>query len=282
MMKFRFVRYLILIVLLAGLGSWGEKAHRKISSSCVLFFPEELQALQSWGPILADHSSDADFLKKTDKTEFVKHFIDLDNFDTFTTEHQIPEDFDLACSKYGIDWVKKNGTLPWSTDSTYQALIQDFKQKNWEQAVLTASNLGHYVADGFMPLHTAANYDGQFSKQKGVHSRYEETMIDRNIDMIQISGSEVKPIVSVKRTIFDYLYANNYYVDSLLIADQQAFEQAGNQYNDTFYELFWQKTEAFTVKLLRNSSMTLSGMIYTAWIEAGKPEIPQNPNPEKK
>lgn len=269
-----FLRYSILFVILIGLSSWGEKAHRKINASCVEFFSEELHNLKVWAPVLADHSSDADFLKKVDKTEFVKHFIDLDNYETFIQTHRIPENFDVACSKYERDFVKKTGTLPWSTDSIYQVLILNFKTKNWDQAVLTASNLGHYVADGFMPLHSTSNYDGQLSNQKGVHSRYEETMIDRNIEKIQISISEIEKVNSPKTFIFNYLYANNFYVDTLLNADQQAFESAGDQYNDTYYDSLWEKTNLFTLKLLEGSSKALAKLIYTAWCEAGSPEIP--------
>jgi hypothetical protein len=72
------IRHSILFVILISLCSWGEKAHRKINTSCVDFFPKELYDLKGWGPILADHGSDADLRKKSDKTEFVKHFIDID------------------------------------------------------------------------------------------------------------------------------------------------------------------------------------------------------------
>jgi len=61
-------RYFLLFILLFGLGSWGEKAHQKVNSSCVRFFPPELQKLNYWAPILAEHASDPDLKRKTDKT----------------------------------------------------------------------------------------------------------------------------------------------------------------------------------------------------------------------
>lgn len=268
------VRYLILFVLLLSLCSWGEKAHRKISSSCVEFLPKELNQLKAWASILADHGSDADFRKKKDKTEFVKHFIDIDNYDDFNRKHRIEEDFETAYLKYGIEKIKKEGTLPWTTDSTYEALVQNFRTGNWNQAVLTAADLGHYVGDGFMPLHITANYDGQLSAQTGIHRRYEETMIDRNIDKIQFKPFSCHKIKGVKSTIFRYLYANHSYVGLLLQADSQAYELAGKQYNEIYYESLWAKSNLFTIKLLEESAETLAGLIYSAWFEAGKPKIP--------
>lgn len=267
-------RYFMLLVLFVGLSSWGEKAHRKINSSCVEFFPKELNQLKVWAPILADHGSDADFRKKKDKTEFVKHFIDIDNYDDFNNKHRIEENFEKAYLKFGIEKIKKEGTLPWTTDSTYKALVQNFKSGNWNQAVLTSADLGHYVGDGFMPLHITANYDGQLSAQTGIHRRYEETMIDLHINEIQFKGSISRKVAKVQSFIFKYLYANHAYVITLLQADSQAYEQAGKQYNEIYYESLWAKSNLFTIKLMEESSKALAGLIYTAWLEAGKPKIP--------
>lgn len=267
-----FYRYALLITLLFGLSSWGEKAHRKVNSSCVDFFPKEMRSLKFWAPTLADHSSDPDRRRKTDKTEYVKHFIDLDNYPDFIETKQIPESFREAVSIHGINFVKNNGTLPWCTDSVYKALVADFARKDWDQAVLTAAFLGHYVADGHMPLHCTGNYDGQLSEQKGIHSRYEETMIDRNIDKINFSVTKIKRVKNPEAYIFNYLYTNHRYVDSLLLADKKAFDHSGRIYNDMYYEQLWTKTGSFTEKLLENASKRLAVLIYSAWIQAGKPK----------
>jgi len=274
-MKTNLIRYSILLVVVVSLCSWGEKAHRKINSTCVEFFPKELQQLKAWAPILANHASDPDQLKKTDKNEFVKHFIDIDIYDDFNKKHKIVEDFNAACTKYGKAKVIKNGTLPWTTDSTYHALVHDFKAGNWDHAALTAANLGHYVGDGFMPLHITDNYNGQLSSQKGIHRRYEETMIDRYIDNVQLKVSRIHKVHKVQPFIFDYLYSNNSFVGLLLQADKQAYEHGGKEYHDQYYESLWGKTSLFTIKLLQESSKTLAELIYTAWIEAGRPKIPE-------
>ena len=117
--------------------------------------------------------------------------------------------------------------------------------------------MGHYVGDGFMPLHIAANYDGQLSGQTGIHRRYEETMIDQHIDDIQFKYSRCSKVEKVQKYIFGYLYSNHSYVGLLLQADSRAFEMAGNRYNEIYYEALWDKTELFTRKLLEESSKTL-------------------------
>lgn len=275
-MNYSVIRYSILMVILITLGSWGEKAHRKINSSCVNYFPKEISGLKVWSAFLGDHASDADNRKKTDKNEFVRHFIDMDIYDEFISTHKITDDFNAACTKYGKAKVIKNGTLPWVTDSTYHALVQDFKSRNWQQAEVTAADLGHYVGDGFMPLHITANYNGQLSNQKGIHSRYEVTMIDKYIDPISFKTSRIRKVKNIQSTIFGYLYSNYNYIPFLLQADSKAYAQSGKQYNENYYQSLWQETSVFTIHLLQESSKTLASLIYTAWIEAGKPKIPSN------
>ena len=48
-------------------------------------------------------------------------------------------------------------------------------QEKW---LVTAGLLGHYVADLAQPLHVTENYDGQLTKQKGLHHWFEENIID--------------------------------------------------------------------------------------------------------
>jgi len=97
----------------------------------------------------------------------------------------------------------KNGRLPWATDSTYRALVQNFKKKEWKNAMLTAAYLGHYVGDGHMPLHLTNNYDGKLTSQSGIHSRYESTMINKFITEINYKSSKVKKIKDVRSYIFN-------------------------------------------------------------------------------
>lgn len=276
-MNLNLVRYSCLLALLVCLCSWGEKAHRKINSSCVEFFQGELQHLKGWSQFMGDHGSDPDFRKKDNKDEFVKHFIDIDDYDDFKNKHRIETDFEKACRKYGTANVVKGGTLPWVTDSTYNELVRNFKTGNWNRAILTATDLGHYVGDGFMPLHITANYDGQMSAQTGIHRRYEEILIDRYINRIQFKVTRCQKIENVHTFIFSYLYANYAYVGLLLQADSRAYEQAGRAYNNIYYENLWDKTSLFTGKLLEEASKTLARLIYTAWLEAGKPKIPEIP-----
>lgn len=271
----------VLIILLC---SWGYKGHQKINGSLPSRMTARFKYFKEWPEKLSAHGSDADNRKKNDLTEAVKHYIDIDAYKDFIEKKHITESKDLAFDKYGRSFVMKNGTLPWITDSTYHVLVKQFRAKEWNKVLFTAADLGHYVGDGYMPLHLTTNFDGKLTGQTGIHSRYESTMINRYIDKINVERSHPGKIADVNRYIFDYIYQNYQYKDSLLNADKVSFEKAGHDYTDLYYQTLWNQTQGFTKKLISGASKSLAELIRTAWIEAGRPRlphdiiIPQTPN----
>ena len=259
--------------------SWGEKGHQKINGSAPKFFKSRLRHFIGWKEVLILHGSDADNRKRQDKNEAPRHYIDIDNYTDFINNLQITEDRNLAVQKYGIDFIVKNGTLPWVTDSTYNKLVENFKAKKWLNVMLTASDLGHFVGDGFMPLHITANYDGKMTGQAGIHSRYESVMINKYIDSIFVERQRITKVKDVPRFIFDYTYSNYMYKDSLLLADKMAFEMSGNIYDEVYYRQLWNSTRSFTGKMISGATKATAELIQSAWIEAGKPRLPKRIKP---
>jgi hypothetical protein len=49
------------------------------------------------------------------------------------------------------------------------------RQEDW---LITAGAIGHYVGDLAQPLHVTENYDGKMSGQKGIHSFFEDRVVD--------------------------------------------------------------------------------------------------------
>jgi len=265
----------MMLIMLLLLCSWGEKGHQKINGSTSQYFPARLNRYAGWAEILSAHGSDPDKRRRTDPTEDIKHYIDIDAYTDFVQTRKIVEGKEEAFNKYGEEFIKKNGTLPWVTDSTYQVLVKQFKSKEWSKAVLTAADLGHYVGDGHMPLHLTLNYDGQLTGQKGIHNRYESKMINLYIDSITVKRSRLQKVKNVSRYVFNYMYSNYQYKDSLLKADLAAFEASGQEYGTIYYQTLWSQFGTVTIQLITDSSKSTAELIRTAWIEAGRPKVPK-------
>jgi hypothetical protein len=139
---------------------------------------------------------------------------------------------------------------------------------------LFAADLGHYVADGHQPLHITRNYNGQYTNQTGIHSRYETKMIGNYLTQIIYTDDSATQIHDVSGYIFSYIYNNYEYVDSLLLADSLAHALTGSTSSDQYYSNLWASAQGFTIDLFKVASYSLAGLIYTAWIEAGSPVMP--------
>lgn len=269
----KILRLILLFPLILLFCGWGYNGHKIMNGMTVFSFPEEMSQFRIWQQLLEQHASDADTRKSTDPSEEPKHYIDIDNYPEFVSTGQISQDFDSLVAIHGYTFVMDQGILPWAIIAAYDSLTQAFLRRDWNKAVLFASDLGHYVGDAHMPLHLTRNYNGQYTGQSGIHSRYESSMINRYYTQINYESDSVSLIQNIPNFIFSFIYSNYLYCDSLLAADIAAKSIAGNTTSDLYYQKLWEFTADFTTKLFKNTSGILAGLIYSSWVAAGKPSM---------
>ena len=124
-----------------------------------------------------------------------------------------------------------------------------------------------------MPLHITKNYNGQLTGQTGVHSRYESNLIEDYQSQIVYDGDSLQYIQNLSDFVFNMIYDNYQYVDSVLYADAVAEAYAGNHNSTTYYNKFWEIAKNFTIGLFQKSSYRIACVIYTEWINSGSVTI---------
>jgi hypothetical protein len=97
-------------------------------------------------------------------------------------------------------------------------------------------------------------------------------MIGSYVSQITYTGENITEVNDVNQYIFNYLYANYQYIDSVLIADTYA-KTLGTTSSSAYKTALWTKTKGFTIPLFKRASHALAELIYTAWIEAGSPSL---------
>ena len=107
-----------------------------------------------------------------DKTEGPKHFIDIEDFGNIPIT-SFPKTTREAYTKYDSTFLNKTGYLPWHIQNLMEKLTQAFKKRNKSEILFISAEVGHYVGDAHMPLHTTSNFNGQLTNQKGVHALWE-------------------------------------------------------------------------------------------------------------
>jgi hypothetical protein len=185
------------------------------------------------------------------------------------------EDKSQLVAEYGDSTVTKMGLLPWATLNTYNNLIKAFREKDRDKALIYASDLGHYIADGHQPMHTIMNYNGQMTGQKGIHFRYESIMVDSNLSQIatDFEAEKAKYIDNKLDFIFNYIADANSVSDVLFDADQYAFKKVNSHDSAEYYRLLWFKTKYITETQIDNAARDFASLFYSAWIDGGKPSF---------
>ena len=94
------------------------------------------------------------------------------------------------------DNFTKHGILPYSLEQTYSRLVTAFENKNYIQILKLSSDIGHYIGDAHVPLHTTKNYNGQLTNQDGIHafweSRIPELLAEKEFDFLVGGASYIE------------------------------------------------------------------------------------------
>jgi hypothetical protein len=271
-LKSIFIKIPISVIFILVLAGWGSTGHSIINKNITVCFPSSMNFPAYWSDTLKSHASDADNRKGSDPTESPKHFIDIDSYPEFVNNKYISQSYDTNVILHGSANVVAWGTLPWAIQWTVDSLRVAFRQRDWHKAMMLSADLGHYVGDGHQPLHITQNYDGVMTNQKGVHSRYETTLLGAYQSSIVYTNLKASYVQNISSYVFDFIYLGNKYVDSILSGDKVATAFAGTNSGSVYLQKYWDLCGNQTILLIKNASKSVADLIYTAWVDAGSPD----------
>ncbi|MCX6308719.1 MAG: S1/P1 Nuclease, partial [Bacteroidia bacterium] len=186
-----------------------------------------------------------------------------------------------------------NGILNWYLQEMMGKLTKAFKEKKKMDILFLAADLGHYLGDAHMPLHTSANYDGQLSNQKGIHAFFESQLPEMYIEKYNFHIGEAVYIQDIPKEIKRIILATHLLVDTLLLAERALNQQfpADKVYlldasgaiqktkfntpihSSDYAQQYHQKLNGMVEKQLRLAMSATANFWYTAWVNAGKPDL---------
>jgi hypothetical protein len=206
------------------------------------------------------------------------HFIDIDAYPEFLAG-QMPRDLNVLYAKYGTSFVNSNGISPWVI-ANYRAtltsqMLTASSDTDYQTLARTAGEMAHYIEDINQPLHTTDNYDGQFTGNSGVHSRYETTMVNRHFADLSIvpAPQNVVYVTDTVDWVLDTIETRTWgYVDDIMAADTLA-KTFGSTSSNAYYNSLWSSTGAFTHSQFQSATEMVASAWYSAWIDAGSPAL---------
>ena len=237
---------------------------------------------------ITEHAVDPDKRRYIDKNEAPRHFIDIDHYGTYPYD-SLPHKWKDAVAKYSEDSLLKYGIVPWHVLVMLSRLTEAFKQKNFSRIMKNSAEIGHYIADAHVPLHTNSNHNGQLTDQVGIHafweSRIPELLADKEFDFFIGKADYIKdPGDFIWARVLESAHA----ADSVLSFEKQlsaqfpsdekySFENRNGviirQYSSAYTIAYNKKLNGMVERRMRQSIYAVASFWYTAWVNAGQPDL---------
>lgn len=274
--------------------AWGEWGHKHINRAAVFALPDGMIKFYYNHIDFITESSVVPDLRRgvlNDRIEPPRHYIDIEDFGKIPIE-AFPKTTKEAYQKWDSAFLTKTGYLPWYIQNLEEKLTQAFKKRSKSEILFISAEIGHYVADAHMPLHTSSNYNGQLTNQKGVHALWESTLPQLFGNDFDFKIEKAKLITDIPTETWNMIAQSHALVSPLLKIEKQnrdAFDKAKLYKKDDSGKLILSYNQpVFSDEYAKSFNTALNGMVeqqlrlsikdvadywYTAWINAGSPEL---------
>jgi hypothetical protein len=253
--------------------SWGFATHHYIAQNYSKHLPPYIDGLRVYDGEVDGKVTDPDTRRPTTPGESYRHYIDIDNYPEFFTGTLSHDRAELE-AQYGAATVLDNGIVPWAVGEVVSTLTLQFQNQQWSAAATTIADLCHYVGDASQPLHCTRNYDGQFTGNNGIHSRYESTMMSPHIGELITPVTPVTYYPNPVEAMFEIVDDSWAGVSTVLEADNTARAASGGSFNSTYYASLWSSTQSLTRSRINVAAVATASFVFTAWHDAGRPPVP--------
>lgn len=265
---------------------WGFFGHQKINRLAVFTLPPEMIGFYKKNiQYISEASTNPDRRRYAVQDEAARHYIDLDDYgDSALTT--LPKYWSQAVEKFGQDSLQAHGIVPWHITRMFNQLKESFFLNDPVLILRYSAELGHYVADAHVPLHTTRNYNGQLTGQKGIHAFWESRLPELFFDRYDFFVGKASYIPDVQRAAWEAVGVSHGEVDSVLnnekmLSDASAvkfnFETKGKQtikvYSLEFSTQYHQKLRGMVERRFRASIKMTGDLWYTAWVDGGQPDL---------
>jgi hypothetical protein len=248
-----------------------------------------------------------EFLLLRDTLQGVAHAVNAKHYRDFFIEQILPqyyeEEWIISCDAlsklmnkpldcqfaFAQEGFSAYGILPYHLDKMQYNLTEAFRQKDVKRILRLSAEMGHYIGDAHVPLHTTENYNGELTNQVGIHafweSRLPELFADKNYDFF------VGPALYLEQPdqfFWETVLSSHLLVDSVLQIERtlsETFPQDQQYcYEDrldrnirtqceAYAKAYHEAMDGMVEERMRQSILAIGSSWFTAWVDAGQPDL---------
>ncbi len=268
--------------------AWGFWAHQRINRMAVFTLPPQMMHFYKKNiDYLTDHAVDPDMRRYAVDGEAARHYIDVDHYGEYPFE-MVPRKWQDAVDKFTEDSLMAYGIVPWHIQRHYFWLVDAFREENPAKILKASADIGHYISDSNVPLHTTENYNGQFTGQKGIHGLWESRLVELFALDYDFYIGQSAYFGDMNAEAWRWVLESHLALDSVLSfekkltekmsSDQKySFENRNNvlvkAYSKAFCTAYHQMLSGMVERRMRASIARVGSVWYTAWVDAGQPDL---------
>jgi hypothetical protein len=266
---------------------WGFFAHEKVNRQAVFTLPPAMIGFYKANlNYITESAVNPDKRRYAVAYEAPRHYLDLDHY-TKTANGAPPHNWNAAERAYTNDSLQAHGILPWHILQMYQRLKDAFMVKDPELILRMSAELGHYISDAHVPLHTTENYNGQLTGQEGIHGFWESRLPEIYSQEYDFFVGQAEYISDPAETAWDIITSTHQMVGRVLGEEKKlavqyeekkySFETRGNMtvkvYALEYAGEYHRVLNGMVEKQMRASIKMTGNYWYTAWVDAGQPNL---------
>lgn len=267
--------------------TWGFFGHQKINRLAVFSLPPELLGFyKSNIDYITEASVNPDRRRFSSPDEAPRHYLDLDHYGD-SALYNMPKYWEEAVKKYSEDTLKAYGILPWHINRVYYQLKDAFMLGDPQRILRLSAELGHYIGDAHVPLHTTENYNGQLTGQEGIHALWESRLPELYSTNYDFFVGKAQYLKNVQLEAWRAVEESHQAVDSVLLFEKRlsekfgdkkySFETKGKQtikvYSQEFSKEYHRYLNGMVQRRMCAAVIMVSSVWYTGWVNAGQPDI---------
>ncbi|MEO1451457.1 MAG: zinc dependent phospholipase C family protein, partial [Bacteroidota bacterium] len=267
---------------------WGFWAHQRINRMAVFTLPPEMLGLYKRHiAYLTAHAVDPDKRRYAIDGEAPRHYIDIDHYGQMPFDN-VPRRWYDAVEALSEDTLMAYGIVPYHLVNGWYDLKSAFEARDIPRIMKLSADLGHYIGDAHVPLHTTENYNGQLTGQKGIHGFWESRLPElfgTNYDYLAGRAYYIEDIVQEG---WDAVLESHQALDSVLYLEKRlsqrfpddrryGYETRGaatmRVYARPYAEAYHRALDGMVERRMRKAIRRVGAYWYSAWKAAGSPEL---------
>ncbi|MEM7173837.1 MAG: zinc dependent phospholipase C family protein [Bacteroidota bacterium] len=265
--------------------AWGFFAHEQINETAVFSLPVEMMSFyKTYLPFIKARATNPDKRRYVVEGEAQRHYIDMEYY-----VNHIPCNQAQINRIYTAEELATHGILPWHIMQMSRWLTRAFKERDVVKILKYSADIGHYLADACVPLHTTQNYDGQYTGQKGIHALWESRLPELFADEYNLFVGRAIYIDNLSKVIWKTVKDSHKLVKNVLLIEKNldkkfpssqkyCFEKRGGSmrkmHSRAYAKAYHKALEGMVEARMRKAIIMVANVWYTCWVNAGQPDLP--------